>query len=190
VKRGIAPERAGRYTGKKMLCKTRSAIVAILVLAGCASTDGVRTYELKSTLTGVTGEAMATADKINGGNTFEVYFSLEKPEDCVKVFMETSIIEPTIKGNKYVPSSAYFIVERKYGIEQFGLTEKSVNTEIGRNFDLSWTPKPDIELCTRKGDPIMKMAPGLFRVRFTSFRSEHVLYTLDIYTNKSKVTFR
>ncbi len=174
--------------------RTRRLIVHLALVciaaAGCKTGSGINTYDYTSTVTGVTGAAMATPEKIEEGNTYEIYFQMHKPEKCVKVSVGTSIIYPSIKANQYAAVSSFFIVEKRLDITRFNIAQKVATPEIGRNFDLAWNAQDDATLCTRPDDPILRLGEGLYRIRFTAFRKEDLLYTVNIYTNKSKVSFK
>jgi hypothetical protein len=156
----------------------------------CASGGGIVTYDYSITTEGITGDSMLSGDRIQEGRTYQVFFSMDEPEQCIKISLETHLISPTIKGDRLKKINSYFIVEKQVDITRFNINRDSVFSEIGRNYDLNWLSSDGFTLCTVPDDPIQNLSKGLYRIRFTSFRSEEVKYSISLYSNRKKLTIR
>ncbi len=178
---------------QKTIIPALCALFAVLSsLAGlrCATGGGVIEYDYSVTSEGVTGDTMISGKKIQDGRTYQVFFVIDEPERCIKITLETSLIIPTIKGNSYKKINSYFVVEKQVDITRFNINRDTVFSEIGRNYDLNWFSKDDHTVCTIADDPIQHLKKGLYRVRFTAFRSEEVRYSVTLFSNRKKLSFR
>ncbi|HQP49216.1 MAG TPA: hypothetical protein PKX12_10835 [Spirochaetota bacterium] len=174
---------------------THALCMIIMLLTGlagfhCASGGEIVTYDYFITTGGITGDSMLSGDRIQEGRTYQVFFSMDEPERCIKISLETHLISPTIRGDRYKKINSYFIVEKQVDITRFNINRDTVFSEIGRNYDLNWLSSDGFTLCTVADDPIQNLSKGLYRIRFTSFRSEEVKYSISLYSNRKKLIIR
>lgn len=85
--------------------------------------------------------------------------------------------------------NTYYIVEKLVDISRYKAEKKSMFYEIGRNFDLRWNASPLVVLCTDASDPLKKLDPGLYRIRFTGLTSSNFYYRVEIYSAQEQAIF-
>lgn len=156
----------------------------------CASGGAVVQYDYSVSSEGITGNTIISGDRIQEGRTYQILFAIDEPERCIKISLETFMIIGTIKGDTYKKINTYFIVEKQVDITRFNINRDTVFTEIGRNYDLNWFSSDAYTLCTVTGDPIQRLNKGLYRIRFTAFRDEEVKYSITLFSNRKKLSFR
>ena len=61
-------------------------------------------------------------------------------------------------------------------------------SEIGRNYDEDWGLLEKIEVCTSPEDPLKKLDPGLYRIRFAVFEQADIMFTVNVLSNAGDVT--
>ncbi len=164
-------------------------LIVLCAFPGCATTPKTPAYRLTGALSGITGRAIESTQSINREKTYRIFFALSQPENCIRLKV---ISRRAVNENIYVeqPIFVYFIIERAVDIRHFGLKkEPFVFSEIGRNYDSNWNRRGDIEICSDAEDPIRKLAPGVYRIRFSVLEDTAVNFTFTVFTNNGDVAF-
>jgi hypothetical protein len=163
------------------------ALLAAVTACGTFGSPG--DYRHRSTRSGTSQESQVSDQKIATDVTYQVFFNIKKPEKCLKISFVSAIREATLKDTVTRNVNTYYVVEKIVDIDRYKAEKKTIFYEVGRNFDARWNSSHIIVVCTDVLDPLKKIDPGLYRVRFSSFRSPEYQYTIDIYSNVEPVTF-
>jgi len=134
-----------------------------------------------------TDKTKISADKIDGSQTYEVSFTLDKPAECMTIDIESAYLQKSFPVQK-VPKKTYFIVEKKLNIVQ-AKSKIPVNfTPLGRNFTNDWELYSPVKICSSKNDPLSTLDLSEYRLRFTAFDKNQLYYIITIIC-ESKVIF-
>jgi hypothetical protein len=167
---------------------TRTGVYIVLLfmflLSKCVSTD--RASDLPGNVfSGYSSGTMESKDKIDKWKTFELFFTLDNPEDCIKINIISEIFDEI--SNKKIFLKTYFTVEKAVDVSKFSKENAVLYSEMGRNFDYNWTAKQDLEICSSDSDPIKKLnKSGKYRIRFTIFKDINFKYNINI-NSKNKI---
>ncbi len=125
--------------------------------------------------------------KIDGYQTYEVSFTLDKPAECMTIDIESAYLQKSFPVQK-ITEKTYFYLEKKLNIPQ--LTAKSADsfTQIGRNFTNDWELYSPVKVCSSKNDPLSTLDVSEYRIRFTAFEKKQLYYIITI-TCESKIIF-
>lgn len=165
-----------------------AALALVLMAASCSAAGKNNTTQKGAPYQGDTGKALESADRIDREKTYEIYFRLTTPEECIRVEMTSRAPESAIEKKVRVIRT-FFIVEKSVDLSKFDVRNaaRTVFSEIGRNYDQNWNRTKEITLCSTPSDPIRKMDPSLYRIRFTSFRDDPFSFEIIIYSKNSAV---
>ncbi len=155
----------------------------------CGTLGSPGEYRHVSARKGISGESQISDQKIAGDTTYQLFFNIKKPEKCVKISFVSEIREDTLKETVTREVNTYYIVEKIIDIDRFRTGDKTIFYEFGRNFDTRWNSSHTIVICTDSLDPLKKLNPGLYRIRFSSFRSPEYGYSVEIHSNIEPVGF-
>jgi hypothetical protein len=155
----------------------------------CSSMTGGGVYPYKSSHAGTSRESEVSDQKIAADTTYQVFFTLKKPEKCIKISIKSEIREPTLKKTVTSEVNTYYIVERIIDISRYKIDKKTANYGIGRNFDSRWNSSSTIVMCDDEADPLMRLDPGIYRIRFSSFMPQEYNFTIDIYSKNEPAIF-
>ncbi len=173
------PCTALRYPLQWLLCLS-------ILLAGCATGDVASRYLFKASLTGTANSYLRAKDRIDREECYQVFFRIRKQEKCIKIALTTLISDRSILNRK-IPVNGYFIVEKLIDIRKFHEGYNYTYSELGRNYDSGWKGKGEMTLCSSSRDPIRKLDPGIYRIRFTVFREEDFRFTFQFFTNAEQI---
>jgi hypothetical protein len=156
-------------------------ISVLLTLASCAST-GVSMNTASgpgSTFSGNTADAIESFEKIDNWKTFETFFILNQPEDCIKISINSEIFDEL--ESKKIFLKTYYIIEKAVDVSKFRKENTILFSELGRNFDYNWTAKQELTICSIDSDPIKRLdRTNKIRIRFTTFKENSFKYTIII----------
>lgn len=118
--------------------------------------------------------ATKSNELIDNSTTYQVFFNLDKTAQCIDV----SVIAQ--EQNKKRVRCA-FIVEYMVDTSSFlNKPSKPVYTELSRNFDINWRFLNVVTICSDKTDPLKRLKPGSYRIRFTAFRNNYYDFIIEI----------
>lgn len=128
-----------------------------------------------------------SAGKIDGAQTYEVSFTLDKPAGCMTIDIESAYLQKSFPVQK-IPKKTYFFVEKKLNVTQSKSKILSNFTPLGRNFTNDWELYSPVKICTGKNDPLSTLDVSEYRLRFTAFEKNQLYYIITI-TCESKISF-
>lgn len=157
----------------KPLCLSILIALAILTIPHCTADRKTKVYAHPNKLDRQSETLSLSAERIENEETYEIYFTLEKESECIKIDIISSAVFNEFTG-KRESLRTFFIVEQLMDLARFGDQKmKNFFSEIGRNFDLNWERKRDIALCTDKNDPLEILKSGrVYRIRFSNFQKQ------------------
>lgn len=159
-----------------------------LLLAACGTTTktGVGEYAFKNYHRGSSSKESLSKEKIDNRPSYEVFFTLEKPEECIRI---TVSAKNSAVQSKYMDPSvrASFVVEKALDISAFNLrTGTTIYVELGRNYDINWKSERETVVCSAKDSPLRKLTPGLYRIRITAFEARDFSFSIAIASNAAQ----
>ncbi len=160
----------------------------VLLLAACGTTTktGVGEYAFKNYYRGSSSKESLSKEKIDNRPSYEVFFTLEKPEECIRI---TVSAKNSAVQSKYMDPSvrASFVVEKALDISAFNLrTGTTIYVELGRNYDINWKSERETVVCSAKDSPLRKLTPGLYRIRITAFEARDFSFSIAIASNAAQ----
>jgi hypothetical protein len=160
-----------------------------LQVSGCGSAKGLRVYEHVNSMSGESIRLQKASDDIDTEKTYEIYFRLQKPVDCIKLNITAKYIPDRFSGKKE-HILTFFVLDQLIDIRRFrGPQKKYESSEIGRNFDSNWNRMRDLVICTKPEHPLLKLdEKRVYRLRFTTFRKMNFEYRIDLHAD-SKIIF-
>ncbi len=169
---------------EKKTIKGISYIIFFLLLFSCSGGTGIREFKNKNNFERSADSIRVSQEKIEKEVTYEIYFTLEKSTDCIRVELSSSHVDNPFTGKKE-PVKAFFIVEQIIDVSRFtGQKENYVYSEMGRNFDTSWNSTRELTLCSSKYDPILRFREKTFyRLRFSIFKSFKSDYSISVHAD-------
>ena len=156
-----------------------------------------------------------SSEKIDKGITYELFFTLEKGVKCLTVDIKAVYIPGTFPLER-IPKKTYFIVEKIISTEiLFNCKSQFTNcfilnnlscfnfcamfynfntrnytyTQLARNFNNDWETFNPVQICGLEGDPLSGIDPSNYRIRFTVFESQPVIFMATIFSFE-KIIFR
>lgn len=156
-------------------------------LAGCASTGKARIYRFTDTYTGGPNKQTETADRIEREATYAVYFKLLRTEECIRVSMSAQKAgqENIFLQEKALPM--FFIVEKAIDIRKLAVPgQQFMFSELGRNYDINFKPKQDVEICSDEAYPIKRLDAAVYRIRFSALSGEDFELFTSVFSNASQ----
>lgn len=164
------------------------ALAALIMLTACgaATQTRERDYAFKTYIRGTSSKELLSKEKIDNRPSYEAFFSLEKPEECIRITVSAK--NSSIQSAYTDPSvRACFIVEKAVDVSRFNLrTGGTVYVEMGRNYDINWKPERETVVCTAKDDPLKKLTPGPYRIRITAFEAPDFSFSIAIASNAAQ----
>ncbi|HOT46266.1 MAG TPA: hypothetical protein PLM53_16000 [Spirochaetota bacterium] len=162
-----------------------------LFSSGCATAGIInkdRKYKQSSVKTFSSIEAVKSAEPIDRHAASMIYFKLDTSVDALSISI-TAEHTADIMGTKKVRKT-YFVVEKAVDMSHFKLAKNRIHyAELGRNFDPDWNREKEITLVSKKTVPFRELdGNSVYRIRFTTFSTEPVDYTVRINADCS-VTF-
>jgi hypothetical protein len=170
----------------------RQAAAAAFVCAcmiGCATAAERPAYLNNVVYSVISSRDLEAPQRIGNARTYGITFTLARPEKCVEVSVRGKRIT---REYSYTDQSVrvFFIVERQIDLSTFTPAgQRRVYSEIGRNYDQDWGILEKIEVCTSPQDPLKKLDPGLYRIRFAVFEQADVMFTVNVLSNAGDVIF-
>jgi hypothetical protein len=139
-----------------------ASLSLICLIISCSGSSDVRYKWTGDTLFPIE-ETVRSKEPIDNYPANELFFSITAPEDAVSITIMGDAPTGLITGERReVP--LYMIIER-----EIKTSSGDTFVEIGRNFNRSWDHKKELTIRTDNTIPFVRLEPGIFRVRFTSF---------------------
>ncbi len=150
----------------------------IFPLLSCVSSQ--ITYSQKDIFSDIMREEYKSRDSIDGTPTYQVYFSIKKNEQCIKISVLSDMKDDTIHSLRTA-----FIVEKVINVTPFTTSKnrKLEYSQLGRNYDSNWDITREISICGENIDPIKTLSPGWYRIRFSAFSDRAYVTAITIYSN-------
>lgn len=128
-----------------------------------------------------TGNLKQSKEKLEDAPAYEVYFTLDKTVECISVSLETVSV-PRKSTEDSVPVKSYFVVEKLMELKSG--TGRILKTYIqnGKNYNSRWEVHNPLKICGNTADPVSRLGASVFRIRFTTFDTKHVYFTVTVYT--------
>ncbi len=162
-------------------------MLVFLTLSAACSQPVKDTFNQIQTSGNTTKNTGLSNEKIDGSPTYEVFFTLEKPVDCMTINIESASLQKTFPVQK-IPKTTYFIIEKKLNMPQYKTKLDNTYTQIGRNFNSEWELYSPVKICSNPGDPLSTINESEYRIRFSAFEKAELYYIITI-TCESKVIF-
>lgn len=166
-----------------------AAISLVLYSLSCTTPGASGDYRRTARFEGISISSEKSDQKIATDTTWQLFFTLKKPEKCIKIVFSSVMKVETLKEPIKSEINTYFVVEKIVDISRYKTEKKSIFYEIGRNFDLRWNASPLVVLCTDEADPLKKLDQGLYRLRFTGLKSTNFHYRVEIFSAQEEVLF-
>lgn len=167
--------------------KTIIPVLIIILTLRCAGSVKDMSGEIQN-YGNTTDNTKKSAEKIDGSPTYEVYFTLEKPVNCMTVDIETVFLQKSFPLQK-IPKKTYFIIEKKLKLPNLKSSSEKNYTPLGRNFNSDWEIFSPVKVCTNKNDPLSVVDASEYRIRFTAFEKQQLYYIITI-ACEAKIIFR
>lgn len=129
-----------------------------------------------------------SSDKIDKGITYELFFYLEKGVKCLTIDINAIYIPETFP-TEGIPKKTYFIVEKIIDIEKYKSEKNYAYTQLAQNFNKEWETFNPVQVCGLENDPLSGIDSSNYRIRFTTFESQPVIFMATIYSFE-KIIFR
>ncbi len=171
---------------KENTCKEPFFIFSflLLILMSCQSKPGTMEFDTGNTFKKSTSDNLISDKKIDTGKTYEIYFSLKKNEDCIKVAVISKVMDEATFSEKIIRT--FFVVEKNIDISGFRKSNKKrIFFELARNFNDSWDREKDVTICSSEADPIKKLSKGIYRIRFSVFRETDFNFEISIHSENA-----
>lgn len=128
-----------------------------------------------------------SSDKIDKGITYELFFTLEKEVKCLTVDINAVYIPETFPSEG-IPKKTYFVIEKITDIEKYKSGKSFTYTQLAQNFNKEWQTFNPLQVCSLKSDPLSGITASKYRIRFTVFESQPLVFMMDIFSFE-KITF-
>jgi hypothetical protein len=171
-------------TGYAARWLTFAALCTISVqLFSCAGSKKI-VYTFTDTYSCGPDKKIETQDRIEREITFSVYFRLNRSEECIRVSMsaQKSGEENIFLREKDLPM--FFVVEKAIDVSKLAVPgQKYMFSELGRNYDVNFKPRRDVEICSQEDSPIKKLDAAVYRIRFSALGPEVFELFTSVFTN-------
>jgi len=169
-----------------MNIKSLSHIIIFTVLLpalfSCAGTaSNVKKDENIHEYTNSTKNLKQSPDSLEEAHAYEVYFTLEKTVECISVSLETFNV-PEKKTDESIPKNSIFVVEKILDIKSGTGENRKTYIQAGKNYNSRWEVHNPVKICSSIDDPVSRLGGAVFRVRFTTFDSKPVYFTVAVYS--------
>ncbi len=170
-----------------MMKKISLLFIAMLLCAGCTEQVKETMAQEQQQYGNSTENTALSPVRIDNYPTYQIYFTLEKPTDCLTIEIESVYLQKSFPVQK-IPARTFFIVEKKLKLPAFSGKDDMHFTQLGRNFNHDWEVYSPVKICSSANDPLSKLDQSDYRIRFTTFDKSVSWYVITI-TCKSKVIF-
>lgn len=161
-------------------------IILPLFLFQCKSAGiSPASYKYKMIYNGASAKSIQSIEKIEKEKTYIINFTIEKPEECIEAKI-------TAKKGDYNAGreNIFFIIEKALDLRKFkNIDNIEFFSELDRNYNSNWELKSEIEICSSGTDPIKKLDPGKYRIRFSSLDNIDFDFEVSIQTDSAPVLF-
>ncbi len=120
-------------------------------------------------------------DKLEEAPAYEVYFTLDRTVECISVSLETASL-PVKFTEESNPIKSFFIVEKIMEIKSGSNKGRTAYIQTGRNYNSRWEVHNPVKICGNTTDPVSRLGGSVFRIRFTTFDTKPVYFTVTVYT--------
>jgi hypothetical protein len=139
------------------------ALAMTALLLSCATTG-----EFKHTkeFIGSKADFQRSQDPIDNTETYEVYFTLDKPAACIHFSIIVKVFQDEFSQKERVIRS-YYTIDRMLDISGYHSKEKLTFTLLGKNFTDQWETRRSQKVCRSQKNPTHIFIPqGVYRIRF------------------------
>ncbi|MBN1533488.1 MAG: hypothetical protein JXA20_12540 [Spirochaetes bacterium] len=155
-------------------------VAVILIGASCISGQRERSYRNNYVRQIPSGEAVTAVEDIDGARTYQFFFKIKEPTDCIRIVINAIYTTDTLPPKK-VSVKTFFLVEKLFNIGMFHQKEREIYTTVAQNFSSQWEHQPSVTICTSKTEPLQKLDPvSRYRVRYSALSDSPFLFTLTI----------
>jgi hypothetical protein len=142
-----------------------TALSALCLFVSCAE-DSVLRFNWNGSSKFPLEETARSKEPIDNFPANELFFTMSAPENAMSITIKGDAASGLITGERReIP--LYMVIER-----EIRSSAGRSFVEIGRNFTRSWEQKSSVIIRTDNNIPFAQLNPGIFRIRFTSFRKE------------------
>jgi hypothetical protein len=128
-----------------------------------------------------------SAEKIDGAQTYEIYFTLDKPASCMTIDIESAQLQKSFPVQN-IPKRTFFYIEKKLNIQKLKTGSADNFTPLARNFTNDWELYSPVKVCGNKNEPLSTLDTSEYRIRFTAFEKKQLYYIITV-TCESKILF-
>lgn len=129
-----------------------------------------------------------SSDTIDKGITYEISFSLAESVECITVDLQAVQVQSTFPPDR-IPQKTYFIIEKLIDIKRYRSKTDYTYSPMARNYNNEWETFYPVKICGLKDDPLSKLDSSTYRVRFTVFDPEPVVFMITV-TSDAEITFK
>jgi len=129
-----------------------------------------------------------SSDTIDKGITYEIFFSLAESVECITVDLQAVQVQSTFPPDR-IPQKTYFIIEKLIDIKRYRSGTDYTYSPMARNYNNEWETFYPVKICGLKDEPLSKVDASAYRVRFTVFNPDPVIFMITV-TSDSEITFR
>jgi hypothetical protein len=153
--------------------------ILFLAVSSCSILPQRDGYTYKSALSINSKNVALSKSKIDSSSTRELFFHLDKSEVVIQVTL--SLSGTNLLGES-IPEIPFFVVEKV-----FTLNDQTEYCRLGENFDTNYTLRDPILIVNdNTSDPLCRLTPGTYRIRFTFFDEKEFEGKCIIESQRSK----
>ncbi|HPS59360.1 MAG TPA: hypothetical protein PK514_14750 [Spirochaetota bacterium] len=128
-----------------------------------------------------TGNLKQSGDRLEEAPAYEVYFTLDRTIECISVSLETANV-PERFTDESIPQKSFFVIEKLMDIRNGADKTQKAYIQIGKNYNSRWEVHNPLKICGNTGDQVSRLGGSVFRIRFTTFDTRPVYFTVTVYT--------
>ncbi len=171
----------------KNICLLLSVILLVSGCSGMGKRNGDEagnSYTFSDSSTAL----KKSSETIDKGVTYEIFFSLAESVECITVDLQTVQVQSTFPPDR-IPQKTYFIIEKLIDIKRYRSKTDYIYSPMARNYNNEWETFYPVKICGLKNDPLSKLDSSAYRVRFTVFNPDPVIFIISI-SSDAEITFR
>ena len=171
---------------KSNAAKPLLTLLFFIILISCTSSGvEIKQNELKnaSEFSYSTENMKRSGESIDNGITWEIFFMPETALECIGVELDTVYLRKKFPVQT-IPQKSYFIVEKILAVPG-KKSGKKVYIPLGRNFTDNWELHSPVRICGRRDDPVSSIDRSVYRLRFTTFDTLPVSFTVTVYSDSA-----
>ena len=129
-----------------------------------------------------------SSDTIDNGITYELFFLLANHVECITVDVQAVQIKDPFPPDK-IPQKTYFTVEKIIDTTRYRSRNNFTYSPMARNYNNEWETFYPVKICGLKDDPLSKLEPATYRLRFTVFDPNPVIFMINV-TSDEEIIFK